>query len=614
MREIRRVTFLCSILVATLVVGSSTSGQSVSSTRNVKQTSAAAPPVQGAPYFALIIGNNNYKHLQKLATAINDAKDVERLLREKYGFQTKLLLDADRNQITGALYEYRRALPEDSNFLIYYAGHGHHDYDADEAYWLPIDAVLDDNTNWVSADDITRDVRAMASRHILIISDSCYSGYLTRDAGAGASSLDRAAYLRKVVSLKSRTLLSSGGDEPVADDGAPGHSVFAHAFLESLGSMDEDVFSAAYLFENFLKPRVGGQSNQLPHYSEVRNSGDNLGDFVFSRQPAAPATAVTSSAASGSAASLTNIVQPTRGPILPIWAVGDKGFIAHSEDGGFTWQKQASGTNKSLYSVSFVNSQLGWAVGDPTVVVHTEDGGRTWVLQETGVHADITTLHAVTFVSPKSGWAVGYPDLLLHTDDGGRSWRNQFNDHTPYYPAEFGAVTFITPQSGWVVGHKGIILHTEDAGRIWTRQTSGTNADLDSVVFNTPKSGWVKGYDAPLLHTEDGGLTWHEKDVGSRHGLLGDVFFDTAKSGWILLGGEEAGAMLHTDDGGITWQKRKTGVHDLLGFLLFTSPLSGVVGGKYGTILTTKDGGLTWQKQESGTDEEWIYAGAFAKP
>jgi len=260
-------------------------------------TSLSAALTHPGPYYALVIGNKNYRYLPSLQTPINDANAVAKLLHDVFGFQTKVLLDADRNQIMTALVQYRTSLPENSNLLIYYAGHGHHDRDTDEAYWLPVDALADNNSNWVSADDVTRDVRAIRSAHVLVISDSCYSGYMTRYADAAINPTERDAYLGKMMRSKSRNLMSSGGDEPVADNGAPGHSVFAWAVIESLRQMDVDQFSAADVFQELIKPKVGGRSEQLPQYSWIRNSGHDSGDFVFFRQPVA--------AADGAAAGVT---------------------------------------------------------------------------------------------------------------------------------------------------------------------------------------------------------------------------------------------------------------------------------------------------------------------
>lgn len=240
--------------------------------------------VQLDPYYALVIGNNNYQYVNKLQTAVNDAKAVAQVLNHRYGFTTTVLTDATRSQILTAFIEYRRTLPESSNLLIYYAGHGHHDLDTNEAYWLPVDAQQDNNENWISANDITSDIRAIPSRHILIISDSCYSGALAQDTRAADVAInpqERGAYLAKLLKAKSRNLMASGGDEPVTDSGGGGHSIFASTVLDGLNEMDDHEFTAADLFQRFIQPGVAGRSAQVPQYSVIINSGHLFGDFVF---------------------------------------------------------------------------------------------------------------------------------------------------------------------------------------------------------------------------------------------------------------------------------------------------------------------------------------------
>jgi hypothetical protein len=282
-----RLIVITSLAVASMVCISSAYRQAASQrgVQDLSSASASASTAQFGSYYALVIGNNNYRYLPKLRTAINDASAVAQLLHERYGFSTKVLRDATRNDVLTALNEYRRTLSEKSSLLIYYAGHGHHDPDTDKAYWLPVDAQSDNNDNWISADDITSDVKAIPSQHVLIISDSCYSGVLTRDADAAITPRERGAYLDKMLRSKSRTLMSSGGDEPVADGGAAGHSVFAGAVLDSLRQMEDEQFTASNLFQRFIQPGVAGRSDQVPQYSLIRNSDAGFGDFVFSRKP-----------------------------------------------------------------------------------------------------------------------------------------------------------------------------------------------------------------------------------------------------------------------------------------------------------------------------------------
>ncbi len=285
----RRLPLLvAAFFAACLSVLASAYGQKADTHRGLTDISPTSPAtLQSSSYYALVVGNNNYLYLHKLQTAVNDADAMALLLKTRYGFETKVLHDATRNDVLLALNEYIHKLPENSNLLIYYAGHGYHDRGTDKAYWLPTDAQSDNNVNWISADDITSDVKAIPSQHVLIISDSCYSGGLARGDEYMGITPRRDIYLKKMSQSKSRNLMSSGGDEPVADGGAGGHSIFAGVVLDSLVRIDDNAFTAAELFQRFIQPGVAGRSQQVPQYSLIRNadssSGDFYGDFVFSR-------------------------------------------------------------------------------------------------------------------------------------------------------------------------------------------------------------------------------------------------------------------------------------------------------------------------------------------
>jgi hypothetical protein len=88
-------------------------------------------------------------------------------------------------------------------------------------------------------------------------------------------------YIQKIFNKTSRTLMASGGNEPVADGGGGDHSVFAAVFLNALKSADQKFFTAEDLFFNFIKEPVVGRAAQTPEYSTIRNSGHDGGDFVF---------------------------------------------------------------------------------------------------------------------------------------------------------------------------------------------------------------------------------------------------------------------------------------------------------------------------------------------
>ena len=250
---------------------------------------ASAPlDVELGDFHALVIGNDEYLRLPDLATARNDARAVAKLLRERYGFEVQLLLDASRYDTLAALNGFRARLDENDNFLLYYAGHGELDEVNARGHWLPVDAEPDSSANWVSNVTITDILNAMSARHVLVVADSCYSGALTRSAlarlDAGMSDAARAAWLSAMATKRSRVALTSGALAPVLDSGGGGHSVFARVFLDVLEE-NEDFLEGARLHGE-LAARVawaaqGSAFEQIPQYAPIKFAGHEAGDFVF---------------------------------------------------------------------------------------------------------------------------------------------------------------------------------------------------------------------------------------------------------------------------------------------------------------------------------------------
>lgn len=228
-------------------------------------------------YYALIIGINDYANIPKLETAISDAKVIGAILESSYRFNINLLLNATRADILMALNNYRKTLTEKDNLLIYYAGHGWLDEDADEGYWLPADAERDNSVNWIANATLTSELRAIAAKHVIVISDSCYSGKLTRGLNIVQRTPD---YLRKMARKRTRVVMSSGGLEPVMDSSFDGtHSVFALSLIKTL-SENMDVLDGTALFNEIRRP-VMLNSDQTPEYGDIRKAGHEGGDFLF---------------------------------------------------------------------------------------------------------------------------------------------------------------------------------------------------------------------------------------------------------------------------------------------------------------------------------------------
>ncbi len=240
-------------------------------------------------YHALVIGNDHYTHWPQLMNAVSDASSIAKVLKENYGFQVTLLKDATRGQIMKALNQYRKILTEKDNLLIYYAGHGHLEQGIDRGYWIPVDAEMNDNSEWILLPGVTDMLQLISAKHVMVVADSCFGGKLTRSSLAqlkpGLTEDARFDLLKTLAQKRVRTAMTSGGVKPVLDAGGSGHSVFAEAFL---GVLEENanVLEAERLFWA-VRTRVVSTSQklnaeQIPTYDPIHMAGhESLGDFIF---------------------------------------------------------------------------------------------------------------------------------------------------------------------------------------------------------------------------------------------------------------------------------------------------------------------------------------------
>jgi len=239
-------------------------------------------------YFALVVGNNEYLNFPKLQTAVNDSRRVAELLEDKYGFDVRLINNADRYTILSALNEIKGKMSEEDNLLVYYAGHGERDVQSLQGYWLPVDAELENSANWIPNSAISALFNTMQAKHILVVADSCYSGSMTSSSVARLNAELDDKHLKKwlkvMAQTNSRTVLTSGGLKPVLDSGGGDYSVFAKEFIAELenarGAID------AYRIYLSILPRVQMKAalldfDQKPTYAPIQYAGHGGGEFIF---------------------------------------------------------------------------------------------------------------------------------------------------------------------------------------------------------------------------------------------------------------------------------------------------------------------------------------------
>ena len=245
------------------------------------------PDLDYGNFYALVIGNNQYKYYRDLKTAVNDARAVAHMLESNYGFNVMLLTNTTRSAILGSIKNLRHQVSSGDNVLVYYAGHGYLDSETDEGFWLPVDADPQDESNWLLTDRVRSKIKVMPAKHVLVVADSCFSGKFTRSVTRGFRiEPDTSNYvpgLKRLSTKRSRTVLTSGGLEPVLDSiGNSKHSVFAEEFL-SLLNTNKVVLDAASLSQ-IIRLKVISNSSQTPEYGPIYEAGHDGGDFLFVRR------------------------------------------------------------------------------------------------------------------------------------------------------------------------------------------------------------------------------------------------------------------------------------------------------------------------------------------
>ena len=174
--------------------------------------------------------------------------------------------------------EGRRVFVVQELWRCYYGGHGYMFSESKLGYWIPADANTITAASWLSNRDITQFIARIRAHQILMITDSCYSGSII----AGHQIHSAAKGLDDLTIRKRRTVvvLTSGGEEPVADQGVEGHSIFAWNLMQSLKTVDQWA-PGARVFDS-VRDNVTKKFPQTPQYGESLAAGHQEGgDYLF---------------------------------------------------------------------------------------------------------------------------------------------------------------------------------------------------------------------------------------------------------------------------------------------------------------------------------------------
>ena len=223
------------------------------------------------------IGINTYQQFDQLNNAVKDIDDVLTLLRERYDINEEITLfneEADKMNILDQFEEMSDELKAEDKLLIYYSGHG---YLRDETgYWIPVDGRKGKRASFIRDATIRDCIKSIKAKHILLISDSCFSGSLvSREVGREGLAME------ELEKDRSRWVISSGRQREKVGDGTPGkNSPFASSILKILKQNEQGKLNVAYLSDKVTK-LTRFNYEQLPQGSPLFGVGHEGGQYVF---------------------------------------------------------------------------------------------------------------------------------------------------------------------------------------------------------------------------------------------------------------------------------------------------------------------------------------------
>ncbi|HUY90232.1 MAG TPA: YCF48-related protein [Pirellulales bacterium] len=308
------------------------------------------------------------------------------------------------------------------------------------------------------------------------------------------------------------------------------------------------------------------------------------------------------------------------------WAVGDRGVVWHTADGGKHWRLQNSGVNCRLESVHFIDPENGWVAGgtfhpytqaSQGVLLRTRDAGRTWVQDKNLL---LPRLRRVQFFNGALGWAIGetsamFPSGAFVTENGGRTW----SPLSGVFAQGWLAGDLVDPHSGALAGRAGMVAAVRRQGLQEARSPAFGLRGLHRMKLAAPVSGWLVGDGGLVLTTSDLGLSWQTPagDPVDEAGRDFDWRGLEVRGQRVWIAGSPGTKVLHSEDGGQSWQLHSTGQYLPLRAISFVDNLHGWAVGALGTVLATDDGGRSWRRQRAGGTRAAllaVYSEASATP
>lgn len=254
-------------------------------------------------------------------------------------------------------------------------------------------------------------------------------------------------------------------------------------------------------------------------------------------------------------------------------AVGERGIVVLSDDGGKAWRQAPAPVSVTLTAVRFADARTGFAVGHGGTVLGTTDGGETWVVRLDGKRmaqlaldaarsgADAAAIQAaerlvadgadkplldVLVLDSRRAIVIGAYGLAFATEDGGATWaswmaRMDNPKGLHLYALRSHGDKFL------IAGEQGLVLRSDDGGRSFRRLATPYKGSFFTAELSSDSDIVVAGLRGNVWRSTDAGSTWNQILAPMPVSITGSA---KQRDGSVVLV-NQAGMVLALRDGGL---------------------------------------------------------------
>lgn len=247
-------------------------------------------------------------------------------------------------------------------------------------------------------------------------------------------------------------------------------------------------------------------------------------------------------------------------------AVGERGIVVISDDGGVQWRQSRVPVSVTLTAVQCPEPTVVYATGHGGVVLASTDGGVTWLrrldgrraaqlarddaqastnpkalqegqrLVDEGPDKPFLDLH---FFDARRGLVVGAYGLAFSTEDGGQTWQPWMKR----LPNPNGAHLYALRVRGntlLVAGEQGLVLQSTDGGREFHRIELPYQGSFFTAELPSDEEIVLAGLRGNVWRSTDEGRSWTQLRTPAPVSVTTSAMGPQGK----LLLGTQAGALL----------------------------------------------------------------------